>query len=179
MKGLKISVSGIRGVYPSDLNFEVVYKFGLAYGNFLKEKNVYIGRDTRISGEILKHILISSILATGKNVIDLGIAPTPVVEFFVEKNKKTGGVIVTASHNPVKYNGIKFLSSKGTFLNEKEGKILLEIFKKGKFSLSKKPGELFFETNISEKFFQAIYENINTEKIKESNFKIAVDVCQG
>lgn len=179
MENLKISVSGIRGIYPSDLSFEIVYKFGLAYGNFLKEKNVYIGRDTRTSGEILKHILISSLLATEKNVIDLGIAPTPVVQFFVEKNKKRGGVIITASHNPIEYNGIKFLSSKGTFLNEKEGEILIEIFKKGKFSISKKSGELFIETDISDKFFQAIYKEINIEEIKKSNFKIAVDVCQG
>ncbi|MFN4227483.1 MAG: phosphoglucosamine mutase [Candidatus Ratteibacteria bacterium] len=179
MKNLKISVSGIRGIYPSDLNFEIVYKFGLAYGNFLKEKNIYIGRDTRISGEVLKHILISALLTTGKNVIDLGIAPTPVVEFFVEKNKKVGGIIVTASHNPIEYNGIKFLSSKGTFLNEKEGEILLEIFKKEKFLLAKKPGELFIEKDISNKFFKAILENINSEKIKECNFKVAVDVCQG
>ncbi|HOK56500.1 MAG TPA: phosphoglucosamine mutase [bacterium] len=176
---LKISVAGIRGIYPSELTPEIAYKFGLAYGFYLKEKNIYIGTDTRISSEVLKYALISSLLAKGKNVIDLGIMPTPIIEFAVEKNKRAGGVIVTASHNPFQYNGIKFLSTKGTFLNERENRKLLEIYKKTEISLSKKPGRIKTETQIEDIYFQEIYNNVDIEKIKEKKLKIIVDVCQG
>ncbi|MCM8818082.1 MAG: phosphoglucosamine mutase, partial [Candidatus Omnitrophica bacterium] len=180
MENLKISVAGIRGKYPSTLTPEIVYKFGLSYGNFLKEKKIYIGRDTRISGEVLKYIIISSILAKGKNAIDLDIAPTPLVEYAVEKNKNSGGIIITASHNPFEYNGIKFLSKKGTFLNEKEGEKLLKIYEKGTFlNLSKTPGKILKEDGIVDEYFQDIFKNVNTEKIKVNNFKVIVDVCQG
>ncbi|MCS7180875.1 MAG: phosphoglucosamine mutase, partial [bacterium] len=74
-KNLKISVSGIRGIYPDDLTPEIAYQFGFAYCGFLKERNIYVGRDTRISGEVLKYNIISSIISSGKNVIDLDIAP--------------------------------------------------------------------------------------------------------
>ena len=124
---LKISVAGIRGIYPDELSPQLAFKFGLAFGNFLKEKNIFVGRDTRISGDVLKSSLISGILASGKNVIDLGIVPTPTVEFIVEKNENCGGAIITASHNPSSYNGIKLLSPEGTFLNEREKKSLFSF----------------------------------------------------
>jgi phosphomannomutase len=178
-KNLKISVAGIRGIYPHFLTPEVVYKFGLSYGYFLKEKNIYIGRDTRISGEVLKYALISSLLLSGKNVIDLDISPTPLVEYAVEKDKNAGGVIITASHNPFEYNGIKFLSKKGTFLNEKEGKKLIEIYKKGILSLRKFPGKVINNFEIKNKYFEDIYQKIESEKIKKCSFKVIVDVCQG
>ncbi|MCM8804704.1 MAG: phosphoglucosamine mutase [Candidatus Omnitrophica bacterium] len=178
-QGLKISVAGVRGIYPSSLTPEVVYNFGLAYGNYLKEKIVYIGRDTRISGETLKYAIISSLLATGKDVIDLKIAPTPFVEFVVEKDGNAGGIIITASHNPFKYNGIKFLSSKGIFLNEKEGRKLLKIYKGKKFVLSEVPGEVKFKIDLKDKYFEEIYKEVDILKIKKNNFKVIVDVCQG
>jgi phosphomannomutase len=178
-KNLKISVAGIRGIYPYFLTPEIVYKFGLSYANFLKEKNIYVGRDTRISGEVLKYSLISSLLFAGKNVIDMDIAPTPLVEYAVEKNKKAGGVIITASHNPFEYNGIKFLSKKGTFLNEKGGKKLIELYKKEKFLIKKCPGKVISDFEIKNRYFEEIYRNIEIEKIKKCNFKVVVDVCQG
>jgi len=130
IKSLKISVAGIRGIYPSQINPEIAFKFGVAFGNFLKEKNIFVGRDTRISGDVLKSSLISGILASGKNVIDLGIVPTPTVEFIVEKNENCGGAIITASHNPSSYNGIKLLSPEGTFLNEREKNRFISFFSK-------------------------------------------------
>ncbi|MCM8772842.1 MAG: phosphoglucosamine mutase [Candidatus Omnitrophica bacterium] len=179
VKELKISVAGIRGIYPEVLRPDLVQKFAFAYGNFIKEKKIYVGRDTRISGNVLKLTVIASLLACGKNVVDLDIAPTPLVEYVVEKNKKSGGIVITASHNPFQYNGIKFLSKRGTFLNEKEGQQLIEIYNKGNFLFSKRTGDILIEENIVEKYFEEIYKNVDNENIKKSNFKIAVDVCQG
>lgn len=174
---LKISVSGIRGKYPESINPEIVYKFGLAYGKFLKWKKVYVGRDTRLSGEVLLYSLISSLLASGKNLVLTGISPTPLIEFLVEKDKKAGGVIITASHNPQEYNGVKFLSSKGTFLNESENEKLMKIYKEGKFKIDK-PGKLDYQQK-SQEFFEEIYKNVNKKEIEKSKFKVVVDVCQG
>jgi len=178
-ENLKISVSGIRGIYLDSLTPEIVYKFGLSYGMFLKEKNVFLGRDTRISGEVLKYALISSLLLSGKNVIDTGISPTPLIGFLVEKSKNAGGVIITASHNPVEYNGIKFFSKKGTFLNEKEGEKLIELYKKDKFSFKNSPGKVINNFENKSKYFEGIYRCVEIEKIKNCNFKVVVDVCQG
>lgn len=175
---LKISVSGIRGKYPDSINPEIVYKFGLAYGKFLKEKKVYVGRDTRLSGEVLLYSLISSLLITGKDVFLTGISPTPLIEFIVEKDRKAGGVIITASHNPSQYNGIKFLSSKGTFLNERENKKLMEIYKNEKFEIKEEPGKVFTCDKTTE-FFEEIYKNVNKKEIEKSKFKVVIDVCQG
>jgi len=176
---LKISVAGIRGIYPDVLSPEFAFQSGLAFGTYLKEKKVFVGRDTRVSGEVLKSSLISGLLASGKDVIDLGIVPTPTVGFLIEKIEKAGGVIITASHNPLPYNGIKFFSSKGCFLNEKEGKCFLNILKRENFKIFKEPGNLFYMHDGVEKHFSSIYKKIDIEKIKKRKFKIVVDCCQG
>ncbi|RKY32041.1 MAG: phosphoglucosamine mutase [Candidatus Omnitrophota bacterium] len=178
IKSLKISVAGIRGIYPSQINPEIAFKFGVAFGNFLKEKNIFVGRDTRISGDVLKSSLISGILASGKNVIDLGIVPTPTVEFIVEKNENCGGAIITASHNPSSYNGIKLLSPEGTFLNEREKNRFISFFSKNQ-KIKKRPGSLTEKTDSFLLHADAIFKNVNVELIKKFNFKVVVDPCQG
>src|SRR4030042_6628889 len=98
----------IRGVYPEELNERAIYKIGIAFSNFLKEaKEVVIGRDYRLSSSSLRNALVQGLRDGGKDIIDLGEIPVPVFYFFIAHYKKKAGLMITASHNPSEFNGIK------------------------------------------------------------------------
>ena len=116
---MKISVSGVRGIYGSDLNLKSVGKFSRLFASYAikSERKCVIGRDTRPSGRIIAQTVIATLLGQGIDVYDLGIAPTPMV--FKEARKYDAGLIITASHNPLEWNGIKFIiHGRGIFENE-------------------------------------------------------------
>ena len=125
-EGLIISPSGMRGIWQKNLPPYVVLRFCEAFGTWLKENTkkdnplVLIGMDTRTTGPILKHAVISGLLAVGCNVIDTDVCPTPVLMFGHKYYQCDGTVIISASHNPPEYNGIKCLAPSGTFLSREE-----------------------------------------------------------
>ena len=129
------SISGIRGTIggtsgdnltPSD-----ILRFTTAYSQWVKEQSktkkitVVVGRDARISGPMVSNIVIGTLTGCGINVIDLGLASTPTVEMAVIDEKASGGIIITASHNPKQWNALKLLNNKGEFLNDEDGKKVL------------------------------------------------------
>ncbi len=175
---LQISVSGIRGIYPQSLTSDVVFTFGVVFGSYVNTKKVFVCRDTRASGDSLKNSMITGLLCTGRDVVDLGIAPTPEVGYIIEKIEPASGIVITASHNPQEYNGIKFFSDRGTFLNDIEGKRLLEIYRKKSFNVAKEPGSLSLK-DYTESYFEGIYRAADVESIKRRKFRVVVDVCQG
>ncbi len=180
-KNLKISVAGVRGIYPDGINSEVAFKFGFAFGFYGKGKTFLVGRDTRISGDVLTSSVISGILSSGKNVINLGITPTPLIEYIIEKIEKKYGIIITASHNPEKYNGLKFLNKKGNFLNQNDWEEFWKVIKKyNKFHYSTKPGKIEkTDKNYKKIYFKDIYNSVKNEEIRKKKFKIVIDCCQG
>ncbi|KPK63359.1 hypothetical protein AMJ83_07245 [candidate division WOR_3 bacterium SM23_42] len=115
---LLFSISGLRGKVDEDLTEEVIFKYARSFGRYLKSGRVVIGRDTRQSGKEFRKAVIRGLNSTGRFVIDLGIVPTPTVLFMVRKLKAKGGIIITASHNPIQWNALKFVSSGGIFLTE-------------------------------------------------------------
>ena len=117
---LIFSISGLRGVVDKDLNPHVVFRYARSFGKYLGKGNVIIGRDTRQSGKQYRRAVIRGLNSTGRAVIDLGIVPTPTVLFMVRKLKASGGIVITASHNPIQWNALKFVSSKGLFLSSRE-----------------------------------------------------------
>jgi phosphomannomutase len=119
---LMFSISGLRGIVDKDLNPEVIFKYARSFGKYLKSGRIVIGRDTRQSGRDFRRAVIKGLNSAGRTVIDLGIVPTPTVLFMVRKLKASGGVIITASHNPIQWNALKFVSSKGLFLSTTEFK---------------------------------------------------------
>ncbi len=175
---LQVSVSGIRGIYPETLTSDVVFTFGVAFGSYVKTKRVFVCRDTRVSGDSLKNSMITGLLCTGKDVVDLGIAPTPEIGYIIEKIEPSSGVVITASHNPQDYNGIKFFSDKGAVLNADEGKKLLDVYHKRFFIVSKTPG-FISSADYTEQYFNAIYRTVDLERIRKRRFRVVVDVCQG
>lgn len=117
---LKFSISGLRGVVDRDLNPDVIFKYSRSFGEFVRSGHVIIGRDTRESGHVYRKAVIDGLRSAGCAVTDLGIVPTPTVLFMVKNIKARGGIVITASHNPMQWNALKFASSQGLFLNERQ-----------------------------------------------------------
>ena len=135
------SISGIRGTIGGKtgegLNPLDVVKFTSAYGCWVKKKTksatykVVIGRDARISGSMVTHLVTGTLMGLGIDVVDLDLSTTPTVEVAVPLEKAQGGIILTASHNPKQWNALKLLNEKGEFISAKDGEEVLEIAEKG------------------------------------------------
>ncbi len=129
------SISGIRGTiggFPgANLTPTDIMKFTLAFGTWIKEqegnRKIVIGRDARVSGEMVNNIVVGSLLSIGIDVVDLGLSTTPTVEIAVHEEKAGGGIIITASHNPKQWNALKLLNSHGEFISAKAGEEVLKI----------------------------------------------------
>ncbi len=174
------SVSGIRGLVGEDLYPENIAKFASTFGDFINSGTVICGTDTRKSGKTFSGIFSNTLNYKGINVIHIGIVPTPTVLFLVNKMKLKGGFIITASHNPPQYNGLKFVNSKGRFLNKKDYEkfIYLEKHPIKKF---KKQGKTLTDTTLYKEHIKAVlqYPLINKNKIKKKKLKIVFDCASG
>jgi phosphomannomutase len=183
------SISGIRGTIggkPGEgLSPIDIVKFSSAYGIWLQKKhnakrlNVVIGRDARISGEIVSNLVTSSLRSLGINVIDLGLSTTPTVEIAVPIEKAHGGIILTASHNPKQWNALKLLNEKGEFLSAEDGEFVLEIAESGNFEYAQvdELGKYSTADDYFDKHIEAILKlpYVDTDAIREANFKIIID----
>lgn len=122
-----VSISGIRGIVGQTLVPEAMTKYVSAYAQYCKRGHIIIGRDGRITGKNIEHIVVSTLLQMGCDVTALGICPTPTVALAVENLHAAGGISITASHNPIEWNGLKFFAPSGLFLDFEENKDLWKI----------------------------------------------------
>ena len=121
------SISGVRGLTPSHLNVDMVRVYARALHTYLEEGLVFLGRDSRPSGEELLEVFTDELVRLGRDIIVCGVVPTPTVQFMVERSEAAGGVIITASHNPIEWNGIKFVRSDGTFFILEDCQALFDL----------------------------------------------------
>ena len=133
---LIISVSGVRGTVGSALDPSLLTRFAAAFGTLVEGKTVVVGRDTRTSGPMAHHAVLAGLIATGCKVIDLGVCPTPTVLLMSKALNAGGSLVITASHNPIDWNGIEFASEAGRLLSEAERTRLMEIYESGDFELA-------------------------------------------
>jgi len=169
---------GIRGIVNRDLTPELALKMGMSFATFVKDGSLVVGRDGRSSSEMIKNSLISGIISCGVNVIDIGMVPTPVTMFATKTLKTKGGIMITASHNPPEYNGMKFLEPNGMGLKKEKEPIIEEIIKKEDFNLKNwdKIGKIE-KKNILPEYSKKILSFVNREKI--GNLKIVIDCGNG
>ncbi len=183
------SISGIRGTIGGKPNEGLtpldIVKFTSAYATWLKRRNegqqltVVVGRDARISGQMVKNICIGTLQGIGVNVIDLDLSTTPTVEIAVPLEKAQGGIILTASHNPKQWNALKLLNEKGEFISDLEGKMILEIADNDDFDFA--DVDSLGSVTVNDTYLQKhidIVKNlplVDVEAIKKANFTIAVD----
>lgn len=183
------SISGIRGTIGGQIHENLtphdIVSFASAYGRWLmetsknKKLSVVVGRDARISGEMVNRLVVGSLQGIGINVIDLGLSTTPTVEIAVPEEKADGGIILTASHNPKQWNALKLLNHKGEFISAEEGNRILEIAEKNDFDFAEVDELGSYQTH--EKYLQIHIrkilelEYVNVEAIRKANFSIVVD----
>lgn len=179
---LIFSISGLRGIVGDGLTPELVVKYASAFGYSSKGK-IVIGRDTRNTGEMIKNLVISSLVATGCEVIDLGICPTPTVELAVLDLKAKGGIVITASHNPIEWNALKFINSEGMFITEQEKNRIEKLVQnqKIKFASWDKIGKVNKDSFQIEKHISKILNLslVQKETIREKRFKVVIDCVNG
>ena len=182
------SISGFRGTIGGKPNDNLtpidIVKFASAYGSWLinkapGKKKVVVGRDGRISGEIVESLVEQSLLALGIDVIHLGLSTTPTVEMAVVFEQADGGIILTASHNPKQWNALKLLNDKGEFVSAKEGETILQLAANEDFNYAPvdQLGKVIANNNSLEKHIEAIVKNslIDTAAIKLASFSVVVD----
>ena len=183
------SISGIRGTIGGrageGLSPLDVVKFTSAYAAFiLSSKNsdsntIVVGRDARISGEMVNKLVVGTLLGMGMDVVDIGLATTPTTELAVTMEQAAGGIILTASHNPKQWNALKLLNEKGEFLNAKEGETILKLAETEDFTFSEvdQIGKLTAKDDYTQKHIESVLKLnlVNVEAIKAANFKVAID----
>ena len=131
---LKISISGVRGVIGQSLTPSLLTRFAQAFGTHTGSGTIVVGRDPRTSGEMVKHAVIAGILSSGGRVVDIGVCPVPTVQLQVRRRKASGGIAITASHNPAEWNALKFIGSNGLFLDSGQARELLDIYHQGEYT---------------------------------------------
>ncbi len=176
---------GVRGIANEKITPEFALKMGMAFGTMLKREGrkrplVVVGRDPRVSGEMLKEALISGLLSIGVDVINVGIAPTPAIQFACRYFRTDGGAVITASHNPPEYNGIKLLEPNGLGLKKEREAVVEELFFNENFDRAKwhDIGEIR-EEDIIRPYLDAIKSRVDMEAIKRRRPFVVVDTSNG
>ena len=183
------SISGIRGTIGGKVGDNLtpidVVKFAASYGLWIKEQSnkttysVVIGRDARISGEMIQNLVINTLVAMGINVVNLNLSTTPTVEIAVPKEKAQGGIILTASHNPKQWNALKLLDSKGEFLSSTHSQRVLDIASNDSMNFSDVDnlGKVFTDNSYFDKHIDSVISlsYVNEKSIRNSNFRVVVD----
>ncbi len=181
------SISGIRGTIggkagdslsPSDIvKFTSAYAFWLSQTS--EKKKIVVGRDARISGQMVSNLVTGTLMGCGFDVIDLELSTTPTVELAVVWENAAGGIIITASHNPKQWNALKLLNEKGEFISAADGEKLLEIAETGDFNFAEidELGKISKSEDYFQKHIDAILalKLVDVEAIKEKKYKIVVD----
>ena len=182
------SISGIRGTIggrSGDALTPVdILKFTAAYGKWIAEKTgkkkIVIGRDARISGEMVRNLIAGTLQSIGMDVVDLGLSTTPTVEVAVPAEGAGGGIIITASHNPKQWNALKLLNAAGEFINDKEGKEVLELAETMDdldFADVDSLGSITMDDTYLRKHIDMVLALplVNVELIRKAQFKVAID----
>lgn len=180
---LLFSVAGARGIVGQTIDADVVTRLTLAYCSILPQGPVVVGRDTRPSGESFSCSVIGAITATGRDVIDLGIATTPTVEIVTETTDAVAGIIVTASHNPIEWNALKFLDHRGIFISKDMGARVHAAYKEGRFVFAdgKSTGKIKNYTTAAREHIDAILalDVIDVAAIRKKKFTVVLDCING
>jgi len=183
------SISGIRGTIGGKAGEGLspldVVKFTAAYGSWIKKnspvqsKTIVVGRDARISGQMVDSLVTGTLIGLGMNVVNIGLATTPTTEIAVKKEKASGGIILTASHNPKQWNALKLLNEKGEFLSDQDGKEMLEIAEKEDFVFADVDdlGTVTKKDDYNQIHIQDVLnlQLVDVDAIRKANFTVAID----
>ena len=184
------SISGIRGTIGGrtgdTLNPLDIVKFASAYAMFIRNSRgdkccgkIVVGRDARISGDMVRNIVCGTLMGAGFDVIDIGLATTPTTELAVRMSGADGGIIITASHNPRQWNALKLLNSEGEFLDKNEGNEVLDIAEREDFTYAEVDGlgKYIRDNTFNERHIEAVLALplVDVEAVRKARFRVCVD----
>ena len=185
-KGLMVSVSGIRGRVGESLTPEVVDRYAAGFGAWSlarsTSREIVIGRDSRVSGPMFHRVVVAALQSVGATVVDLDMVPTPTIQLAVEERHAAGGLAITASHNPIEWNALKFIGSEGLFLDPAESTAMRGFVDRGfgRVTWDRLGAVVRDERAISshiEKILQLSV--VDVDAIRKRRFHIALDTCHG
>jgi len=170
---------GVRGVVNEELGPDLALRLGMAIGTFFGEgSRILVGRDVRAGGEMLKSAVIAGLLSAGAVVYDGGSAPTPALQYAVKSEGFDGAVVITASHNPAKYNGIKVIESDGIEASRDSERVIEEILFEQRFSRASWASLIHSVKpypDVNELYVKAVVDRVDKELIKSKGFKVVID----
>ena len=176
------SISGIRGLVSSHLTQEFCINFANAIDLIIPDGVIMLGRDTRPSGEELLENVSAQLQKCGRNVIILGIVPTPTIQYMVQNTEAQGGIVITASHNPIEWNGFKFIRNDGTFFRADECEKLFSKIDKNHVSMQNDSiGEIVQDVNAVQKHIINIIglSCVDVSQIRKRKFNVVIDAVNG
>lgn len=182
-EALIISASGVRGTVGSALDPSQLTRFAAAFGSLIEGHSVVVGRDTRTSGPMAHHAILAGLIATGCKVIDVGVCPTPTVLLMSKELNAGGSLVITASHNPINWNGIEFAAEAGRLLNEAERTRLMAIYDSGDFQLAAwdQQGSVdFLDTALDQHITNVLNcDWVIRDQTQSSRLKVVIDCGNG
>jgi len=171
---------GIRGRFNEEITYSLAYKVGYALGSTLEKKNpILIGRDTRISGDILLQALTQGINESGKKFINLGICPTPAIPFLIQQENLSSGIMISASHNPPEYNGIKIFDHNGQKITKYFENKIQKLIEESSHNISVPKKVIPRNTNkdLIDIYIKSLIQTMGGENL--SGLRIILDTCYG
>lgn len=184
-EGLMVSVSGVRGKVAEGLTPEIVATFAAAFGAWASRtgvKTIVVGRDSRVSGPMFTRIVHGALESVGCTVIDIGMAPTPTIQLAVEHHHAAGGLGITASHNPIEWNALKFIGPSGLFLSATEGAEMRALMDTGiPRATWDTLGRVVHDPEAVQRHLDQVLSLpfLDVEGIRAKRFKVALDCCHG
>ncbi len=184
---LMVGVSGVRGIVGKDLTPEVVTRYAAAFGIWATARQgaVVLGRDARTSGPMFAKAAIEGLVSVGCDVIDVGLVPTPTVQLAVEHHRASGGIVITASHNPIEWNALKFVGADGIFLEAGDGARVRELAEEGRGRRGRtgggEVGKVFQDHGAIARHLERVLKLpvLDGELIRGKKFKVALDTVRG
>ena len=182
------SISGIRGTIGGEVGNALtpldIVRFTASYATFIRKEHsisntIIIGRDARISGEMVSNIVSGTLMGCGFDVLDVGLSTTPTIEVAVQLHKSAGGIILTASHNPKQWNALKLLNANGEFLSASDGENILALAENDDFTFTEVDdlGNYTFDDSFNEKHIEEVLklDLVDVDLVKSAKFKVVVD----
>lgn len=179
---LKIGVSGVRGVVGEFLTPALACAFAQAFGTYVGAGRVTVGRDTRASGPMLQHAVTCGLLASGCEVVDVGVLPTPTIQIHVASTHARGGIAITASHNPSEYNALKLFNTDGLFFNNYERGELLDLYHQSDFRRATNAEIRGVRCDYSsgpQMHLERVFQHVDRERIRRRGYRVALDAVNG
>jgi phosphomannomutase len=183
MSELMISVAGIRGIIGDNITPDLFSKMASAFGSFRggQKAKIILGKDSRISGDMLKNAAYAALVSVGCEVIDIGLCATPTVGIQIRKQKAQGGIMISASHNPIQWNALKIMWEDGIFMDAENGEAFLKIFKENAIQYADvfHLGKITLYPQAMDEHRELVLSHVDVEAIRARKFKVAYDPCNG